>query len=449
MGEGKHPTKPTCVIKALRPAALLPKFSLLKQSMAQLDHLFPKAKKPMLVTTVPSSSKVTSSIKPSVEHTSATQSTMLASAPLSSILSSSVPIAEALSVGDLADTSSLFSSQRDVKAAGIPLLEKGEAVVKEELSLVDLSYTTQGSLMAEQPRAPSASSLPPIPNLGAVALAQGGGPHLSGNHFIPVSHANSSALMSGLAASHPDPSLMTDAGPSYTLASTCSDAEPSAVEPRVKLTSAMPSPVLSSVPLSTEFSSTVPITSNVSACEFNSSVAPGDPAEVAWFEDDFTPSHYRHLNPSLSYGFLPHSVLFSLGSWPPPPPAHPSAPTPLFFEALNKDALEPVLLDGARDVLQRQRWRTSLDLLHCCLNACASRSPSELVPLQRSCARLHLFLQQPDEALGLLRAQAVHQDDPLKGPLDPLTKQLWEEARTMILQQECGWPEQTFALKLP
>ena len=195
MGEGKHPTKPTCVIKALRPAALLPKFSLLKQSMAQLDHLFPKAKKPMLVTTVPSSSKVTSSIKPSVEHTSATQSTMLASAPLSSILSSSVPIAEALSVGDLADTSSHLSPQGDVQAAGFPLLEKGEAVAKQELFLEDLSYTTQGLLMSEQPRAPSASSLPPIPNLGAAALAQGGGPHHSGNHFKPLDDANSSVLI--------------------------------------------------------------------------------------------------------------------------------------------------------------------------------------------------------------------------------------------------------------
>ena len=244
--------------------------------------------------------------------------------------------------------------------------------------------------------------------------------------------------MSGGAASPTAPSLMTDGDTSYTQASTCSDAEPPVVEPYVKFPSTVPSPVLSSVPLSNNFSSTVPITRNDSACEFNSSVAPGDPAKATWFDDNFTPSYLRHLHPSLSYGHLTHSALVSLGSWPQPPPA----PTSLFLEALDEDVLEPVLLEAAHDALQRQRWENYLALLHCCLTACASRSPSELVPLQRNCARLHLFLQQPDEALSLLRAQAVDRDD-------PLTKQLWEEAKTMILQQEYGWPEKSFVLQLP
>ena len=332
-------SKSSSIMKAQQSESVSETFSqthlsLLQQTLAKLELLFDHEQESLLCTTTFPSAKVNSSVK----HSSATQCSVPASAQLSSALSATVPIADDLSVGDLADTSSHLSPQRDVQAAGITLLERGEAVAQEELFLEDLSYTTQGSLMAEQPRAPSASSLPPIPNLGAAALAQGGGPHLTGNHFKPLDDAHSSLLMSGLVTSHPRPSLMTDADPSYTLASTCSDAVPSVVEPLVQLPSNMPSPVLSSVPLSNVFSSKVPITSHVSA---------SDPAEVVWFDDDFTPSHYRHLNPYLSYGYLPHSALFYLGSWPQPPPA----PTSLFLEALDEDVLEPALLEAAHDAL--------------------------------------------------------------------------------------------------
>ena len=83
-----------------------------------------------------------------------------------------------------------------------------KAVAKENPSLAP---GAQGSLMAEQPRAPSAPSLPPIPIIGAAALAQGGRPHHSGNHFNLESDANSDVFMSGLATSTPASSQMRHA----------------------------------------------------------------------------------------------------------------------------------------------------------------------------------------------------------------------------------------------
>ena len=468
LGEGKHPiTKPTCVIKAQRTASeaqavLVPEFSKLpkdlvtpvktqtgpcvkspkriesacimkahpseyisesspthisplKQTLTKLEPLFGHEQEPLLVTTAFSSAALHSSVQPSVEHSSATQCSVLASAQLSSVLSSTVPIAEALSVGDLADNSS--HSQGGVQAAGLPLLQQGEAVAQEELFLEDLSSTTQGSLMAEQPRAPSASSLPPIPNLGAAALAQGRGPHHSGNHFKTLDDANSSVLMSGMAASPPSPSLMTDADPSYTLASTCSDAEPSVVEPHVKLPSTMPSPMLSSVPLSHEFSSKVPITSHVSA---------GHPAQVVF--EDWTNSHLRHLNiPNLSSEGEPALLAdcYSLGSW------HNAAPSPLLLEVPDVKTMQ--FDQEVLEAIYTADHAAALELFSSCLAFCASQvDRTETALLRRNCTRLHLLLQQPDDALRL-----CHQDWTVD-PEDVRTERLHQAARMMIIKQERG-----------
>ena len=40
MDRTEHPNKPTCVIKAFRTAAALPRFSELKQTFARLENLF-------------------------------------------------------------------------------------------------------------------------------------------------------------------------------------------------------------------------------------------------------------------------------------------------------------------------------------------------------------------------------------------------------------------------
>ena len=415
MGEGKHPTKPTCVIKALQTAALLPKFSLLKQSMAQLDHLFPKAQKPMLATTATSSSKVTSSVKPSVEHTSATQSTVLASAPLSSSLSSSVPIAKDISVGNLHST----FSQSDAQAASTPSLEQ-EELIMEDLS--NLPNTKQeGSLVVEQPRAPPAPSLPPIPKKGAAALAQGGGPHHTGNHFKPGNDANSSVLMSRLATSHPAHSLTMDANSSST--STCLAFEPSDVQPRVELPSSIPSQDLSSVPLSSQTSSTVHTCSQV---ETELSFSSETEASSSEDEDDgdefpgFTPSHCRHLNHDLfyinAYKARWHD-LHSLGSVARPPP--------LALEAADPAAIGAHLLEALQGAMEDEWYEYALDLHRCCIiEAQADRSQVGL--LRRNCVRLHLLQQDPDKALNLCN-QILSADSE-----DVIAIQLQAQARSML-----------------
>ena len=226
LGEGKHPIKPTCVINTPRTAATSQILTLPKQSMAKPDE--------------------------------------------------------------------------------------GDAAAKEEPILEASFNIKQGSLMAEQPGAPSAPNPPPIPYIGAAALAQGGGPQPTGNHFKPDSVANSPILMSGMAASSPAPSLATGADYKNTHASTCTGTEPSGLNLHVKLPSALPSLSLSSALLSTKLSSNVHTTSHVSAGEFS---VPKDPAQIAaWFDEDFTPSHFRHQNTPLSYGHLTHSVLIPLGS---------------------------------------------------------------------------------------------------------------------------------------
>ena len=156
----KSPTriKPSCIMKGQQSEHISDicsptNLSLLKQTLAKLEPLFAHEHQPLLVTTAFPSARVNSSVKPSVEHSSATHCSVTASAQLSFVPSSTVPTAEALSIGD-------------VQAAGIPFLAEDDDVADElfleELSV--LSYPTQGSLMVEQPRAPSAFSPSPHPS---------------------------------------------------------------------------------------------------------------------------------------------------------------------------------------------------------------------------------------------------------------------------------------------
>ena len=184
-----------------------------------------------------------------------------------------------------------------------------------------------------------------------------------------------------------------------THASTCSDAVPSVVALDVKLPSAVSSLLLSSAPLSTKSSSKVHTISHASASELT---VPRDPAQ---------PTQSANL---------------------------------LLLEPFDAAAtLTPALLQDAQDALCSQQWQHGLALLLCCLTASGSKSPSELVPLQRNCARLHLFYKQPYEAMQLCTsAQAVDPDD-------LLTAQLGVEAKEMILQQELGRPAKDFIIQLP
>ena len=226
-----------------------------------------------------------------------------------------------------------------------------------------------------------------------------------------------------------------------THASTCSDAVPSVVALDVKLPSAVSSLLLSSAPLSTKSSSKVHTISHASASELT---VPRDPAQVAWFDDDYTPSHLRHLNPPLSYGHLTHGALVSVGSVSQRPAQPTQSANLLLLEPFDAAAtLTPALLQDAQDALCSQQWQHGLALLLCCLTASGSKSPSELVPLQRNCACLHLFYKQPYEAMQLCTsAQAVDPDD-------LLTAQLGVEAKEMILQQELGRPAKDFIIQLP
>ena len=83
-----------------------------------------------------------------------------------------------------------------------------------------------GLLMGEQPRAPLASSPSPIPNLGAEALAQGGGLPVTGNdQLIQVHHSDPPFFMSGnllppaepLLAAQPTPLETPNSSPDTSL----------------------------------------------------------------------------------------------------------------------------------------------------------------------------------------------------------------------------------------
>jgi len=113
MGEGKHPNKPTCVIKASRTAAALSKFSKLKQTMASLNQLFTLQQKTLRVTSSSSSAPVTSLVEPDVEPSSTPLFPVLASAQLSTCLSPTVPSADDNSACDLATVSIEMWSDAD------------------------------------------------------------------------------------------------------------------------------------------------------------------------------------------------------------------------------------------------------------------------------------------------------------------------------------------------
>ena len=72
-----------------------------------------------------------------------------------------------------------------------------------------LEAAPQGSLMAEQPRAPSASSPSPIPTQGAAALAQGEGPHHAGNDHLNAIHCPDSLLLMSEHLQHLDDHLQS------------------------------------------------------------------------------------------------------------------------------------------------------------------------------------------------------------------------------------------------
>merc|ERR1719209_1534964 len=93
MGEGKHPIKPTCMIKASRMAAALSRFYQLKQTFASLENLFVPQQQTLCVTSPSSASDVTSLVQPHIQLSSASHSPVpvLASAQLSTQHSSLDP----------------------------------------------------------------------------------------------------------------------------------------------------------------------------------------------------------------------------------------------------------------------------------------------------------------------------------------------------------------------
>ena len=81
-----------------------------------------------------------------------------------------------------------------------PMLEQPEhvrqPVLENELLHPENSTFEEELLMIEQPSGTSATTSPsPIPHLGAAALAQGGGPHLSGNDQLNVVHCSDSLFL--------------------------------------------------------------------------------------------------------------------------------------------------------------------------------------------------------------------------------------------------------------
>merc|ERR1719430_2545976 len=114
MGEGKHPNKPTCVIKASRTAAAFSRFSELKQTFASLENLFVPQQQALCVTSPSSASDVTSLVETHVQLSSASHSLVpvLASAQLSTELSSLDPTTAHDSTRDSAAVS--IESQSEV-----------------------------------------------------------------------------------------------------------------------------------------------------------------------------------------------------------------------------------------------------------------------------------------------------------------------------------------------
>ena len=223
----------------------------------------------------------------------------------------------------------------------IAKFSKGNANAKGEQNL------EEGSLKAEQPRAPSAHSPSPIPHIGAAALAQGEGPQPTGNDQTKIVHYSDSLLpMSGPPPSTPEPKQAF------------LDTDPS-----------------------------------------------------------FTPSHLRHLNnPTLSFnGYAGCPVSWrsclEIGNWNVLPwGAAPPRRIPLRLEVPDVNILQFAhdeydwddVLEAVSSLDCKSDQISALKLFSDLLNTEVSgMDHTQAALLRRNCARLHILLHQPTQALDL------------------------------------------------
>ena len=171
----------------------------------------------------------------------------------------------------------------------------------------------------------------------------------------------------------------------------------SLVEPDVEPSSAPLFPVLASAQLSTELSSTVPSAADTSACDL-AAVSIESQREVLFDADpSFTPSHLRHLNsPTFSLEGEPALLpdCFSLGSW------DTAAPSSLLLEVPSVHTMQ--FGQEVLAAIYSGDHAAALEIFSSHLASCESQvDHTEVALLRRNCARLHLRLHQPDEALAL------------------------------------------------
>ena len=367
----------------------------------------------------------------------------------------------------------------------------------------DFYNITQGSPVGKQPGAPLAPNPPPIPTIGAAALAQGGGPqHAGNNHLHVVQCSDSFLLMSGHPLPTPESLQSVQSSPRETLdtssmtppllgrrssgstqpppldcgspmgegkhpnkptcvikasrtaaalsrfyqlkqtfaslenlfvpqqqalcvtsPSSASDVT-SLVEPHVQLSSASHSlvPVLASAQLSTELSSLDPTTAHDTTRD-SAAVSIESQSEVFFDADpNFTPSHCRHLNHDLFYSSAykaPRQALHSLGSVAQPPP--------LSLETADPTAINPELLEAIPGAMEEEFYGYALDLHYCCISINEAKADRcQIALLQRNCVRLLLLKNDPEEALKLCN-QILSADSE-----DVLAIQLEAETRRML-----------------
>ena len=183
----------------------------------------------------------------------------------------------------------------------------------------------------------------------------------------------------------------------HATSSSSSAAVTSLVEPDVEPSSAPLFPVLASAQLSTELSSTVPSAADTSACDL-AAVSIESQREVLFDADpSFTPSHLRHLNnPTFSLEGEPALLpdCFSLGSW------DTAAPSSLLLEVPSVHTMQ--FGQEVLAAIYSGDHAAALEIFSSHLASCESQvDRTEVALLRRNCARLHLRLHQPDEALAL------------------------------------------------
>ena len=183
----------------------------------------------------------------------------------------------------------------------------------------------------------------------------------------------------------------------HATSSSSSAAVTSLVEPDVEPSSAPLFPVLASAQLSTELSSTVPSAADTSACDL-AAVSIESQREVLFDADpSFTPSHLRHLNnPTFSLEGEPALLpdCFSLGSW------DTAAPSSLLLEVPSVHTMQ--FGQEVLAAIYSGDHAAALEIFSSHLASCESQvDHTEVALLRRNCARLHLRLHQPDEALAL------------------------------------------------